>query len=177
FVAALLVSIKYIDKVAIKVHEQLGGSTMVSAFISFILVLAGAYAVFKLLGIIFYRVAKLNTLGRKDKVGGALVGALRGWLALSLLVFLTFLMPLPERYYTEFKSSTLGPTIARTLPLLYESTSPIHPSDPSFVAKVENMLLYRVDQSELTTEQREAVRASRRNAYRTIYLIDSVLSH
>lgn len=176
FVAALIVSINYIDQVAIKVHQALGGSTLVSAFLSFMIVMAVAYAGFKILGIVFYRVAHLQQLGRKDKFGGALVGALRGWVALSLLLFLTFLMPLPERYYTEFKASTLGPTIARTLPLLYDETSPIHPSDPSFLNKVENMLLYQVDQSEMDVTEREVLRRGRRNAYRTIYLIDSVFS-
>lgn len=176
FVAAVIVSIKYIDQVAIKVHEALGGSTLVSAFLSFVIVMTIAYASFKLLGILFYRVAHLQQLGRKDKFGGAMVGALRGWVALSLLLFLTFLMPLPERYYTEFKSSTLGPTIARTLPLLYDKTSPIHPSDTSFLNKVENMLLYQVDQSDMDVAEREVMRKGRRNAYRTIYLIDSVMS-
>lgn len=93
FVAAVIVTIKYIDLVAIRVHEQLGGSTLTSALISFLLVMAGAYAAFKLIGILFYRIAHLNTLGKKDKVGGALVGALRGWVALSLVLFLSFLSP------------------------------------------------------------------------------------
>lgn len=176
FVAAIIVTIQYMDQVAIKVHEQLGGSTLVSAFLSFLLIIAASYAVFKLLGLLFYRVANIQNLGRKDKFGGAMVGALRGWVALSLLLFLTFLIPLPDRYYEEFKSSTFGPTIARTLPLLYETTSPIHPSDTSFLTKVENMLLYKVDQTTMDETQREELRVGRRDAYRTIYLIDSVMS-
>ncbi|MFQ5606497.1 MAG: CvpA family protein [Candidatus Zixiibacteriota bacterium] len=176
FVAAIIVSIKYIDQVAIKVHEELGGSTLISALFSFLILLTVAYAGFRLLGFVFYKIAHLQALGRKDKVGGALVGVLRGWVALSLLSFLTFLMPLPEAYFTEFKTSTLGPTIARTLPLLYESTSPILSKDTDFLTKVENMLLYRVDQTGMDEGEREELREGRRDAYRTIYLIDSVMT-
>lgn len=174
FIASIIVSIKYIDQVAIKVHEALGGSTLISAFLSFVIVMTIAYASFKLMGMIFYRFAHLQQLGQKDKFGGAMVGALRGWVALSLLLFLSFLMPLPESYYTEFKSSMLGPTIARTLPLIYNKTAPIHPSDPSFIAKIESILLYQADQSNMDAAEREAYRKGRRNAYRTIYLIDSL---
>ncbi len=176
FVAAIIVAIKYIDQVAIKVHEQLGGSTLISALLSFLLLLAVAYTAFRLLGYLFYKIAHLHALGKRDKLGGAFVGALRGWVALSLLLFLTFLTPLPDGYYREFKTSVLGPTILRTLPFLYDSTSPIHPNDDTFLAKVENMLLYRVDQSDMDDEERADVRDGRRDAYRTIYLIDSVLS-
>lgn len=176
FVAAIIVAIKYIDQVAIRVHDNLGGSTLISALISFVLVMAIAYGAFKLVGLVFYRVARLNTLGRKDKVGGALVGALRGWVALSMLLFLSLLMPLPESYYREFKASALGPTIVRTLPLIYDKTSALHPASEDFYAKIENMLLYRTNQSEMTPDERQAHRLSRRDAYRVIYLIDSLMA-
>lgn len=176
FVAALIFSIRYIDQIAIKVHEKLNGSTMASAFISFILLMAVAYALFKLLGLVFYRIANLQGMGRRDRLGGALVGALRGWVALSLLVFLTFLIPMPDKYFQEFRESALGPTLARTLPALYEVTSVVHPNDTSFMAKVEGMLLYRVDKSGMSPSMREEMDENRRKAYRTIYRLDSVLT-
>ncbi len=174
FAAALIVSIRYIDEVAVKVQEEIGLPSLASALLSFLIVMGAAYAVFKLLGIIFYRVAHLQTLGQKDRVGGALVGALRGWLALSLLIFLTFLAPLPESYYREFKTSALGPTIARTLPLLYDTATPLHASDEDFSDKVENMLLMRVDKSKLSEDEITTLRKGRRDVYRKIYKMDSV---
>ena len=137
--------------------------------------MAVAYALFKLLGLVFYRIANLQGMGRRDRLGGALVGALRGWVALSLLVFLTFLIPMPDRYFQEFRESALGPTLARTLPALYEVTTPIHPNDTSFMAKVESMLLYRVDKSDMSPTLRKEIDENRRKAYRTIYRLDSIL--
>ncbi len=174
FAAALIVSIRYIDMVAIKVQEEMGLTGLGSALLSFLIVMGAAYAVFKLLGMLFYRVANLQTLGPKDRFGGALVGALRGWLALSLLIFLTFLAPLPDGYYREFKSSSLGQTIARTLPLLYDTATPIHSADEDFSDKVENVLLMRVDKSQLTEDEIVDLRKSRREVYRKIYQMDSV---
>ncbi len=174
FAAALIVSIRYIDQVAVKVQEEIGMTGLSSALLSFLIVMGASYAVFKLLGVVFYRVAHLQELGPKDRFGGALVGALRGWLALSLLIFLTFLAPLPDGYYREFKSSGLGQTIARTLPLLYNTTSPIHSSSDDFSDKVENMLLMRVDKSKLSEDALAELRKSRREVYRKIYKMDSV---
>ncbi len=174
FAAALIVSIRYIDQVAIKVQEEMGLAGLGSALLSFLIVMGIAYAAFKLLGIVFYRVAHLQALGPKDRFGGALVGALRGWLALSLLIFLTFLAPLPDGYYREFKSSVLGQTVARTLPLLYDTATPLHSSDENFSNKVENMLLMRVDKSKLSVEEIADLRKSRREVYRKIYKMDSV---
>jgi len=55
--ATIIVSINYIDKIAVKIHAQLGGSPLISAIISFILLLAFIYAIFKLLGMAFFRIA------------------------------------------------------------------------------------------------------------------------
>ena len=48
---AVILSVNYIDFIAVKVYEQLGGSPLVTAIISFVLLLAFIYAIFKLLAI------------------------------------------------------------------------------------------------------------------------------
>ena len=63
--ATVIVSINYIDSIAIVVFEQLGGSPLVTGILSFIILLAIIYAVFKLLAIFFYKVANLHKLGKK----------------------------------------------------------------------------------------------------------------
>jgi hypothetical protein len=113
----------------------------VSAFLSFIVLLALSYAVFKLAGLLFYRVAQLKQIGRKDQVGGALIGFVRGWVAVGLLTFLVFLLPLPQQFYDSFAASFFGPAIAKTLPLIYEGTAPVHPQNRNFMEKIEATLL------------------------------------
>ncbi len=141
FFVAIIFSITYIDNFAVWVYEQLGGSPLVSAFLSFVILLAISYAGFKLIGLLFYKVADLKRTGRKDQLGGALVGFLRGWVAIGFLSFLVFLLPLPNQFYVSFESSFFGPAVAKTVPLMFEGTAPIHPQSPDFMKKIERALL------------------------------------
>ncbi len=148
FFAAVIVSVNYIDHFAVWVYNQVGGSPLISAFLAFAILLAVTYAAFKLLGILFYRVANLKQIGKKDQMGGALVGFLRGWVAIGFLTFMAFLLPLPDAFYTAFESSMFGPVVAKTVPLMYEGTSPLHPSRPSFMGQLEQALLVAPNDSQ-----------------------------
>ncbi len=141
FFAAVIVAVNYIDHFAVWVYDQVGGSPLVSAFLAFAILLALSYAVFKILGMAFYKVANLKQSGRKDQMGGALIGFLRGWVAVGFLTFMAFLLPLPDAFYTAFESSMFGPVMAKTVPLMYEGTSPLHPSKDSFMGQMERTLL------------------------------------
>ena len=141
FFVAIIFSITYIDNFAVWVYEQLGGSPLVSAFLSFVILLAISYAGFKLIGLLFYKVADLKRTGRKDQLGGALVGFLRGWVAIGFLSFLVFLLPMPNQFYVSFESSFFGPAVAKTVPLMFEGTATIHPQSPDFMNKIERALL------------------------------------
>jgi len=141
FFAALLTSITYIDTFAVWMYNHIGGSPLLSAFVSFVVLLAVSYAVFKLLGLLFYKVANLKNQGKPDQVGGALVGFLRGWVAIGFLTFLVFLLPMPEKFYNYFGASFFGPVMAKTLPFMYENTSIVHPQNPNFMKKIEDTLL------------------------------------
>jgi uncharacterized membrane protein required for colicin V production len=141
FFAALLTSITYIDTFAVWMYNHIGGSPLLSAFVSFVVLLAVSYAVFKLLGLLFYKVANLKNQGKPDQVGGALVGFMRGWVAIGFLTFLVFLLPMPEKFYNYFGASFFGPVMAKTLPFMYENTSIVHPQNPNFMKKIENTLL------------------------------------
>lgn len=141
FFTAIIVSVNYIDNFAVWVYEKIGGSTLVTAFLSFIILLALSYTVFKLLGIAFYKIAQLKQGNRRDQMGGALIGFVRGWVGIGFLTFVAFLLPLPDGFYTAFESSFFGPYVAKTVPLMYESTAKLHPKKPNFMDQVENTLL------------------------------------
>jgi membrane protein required for colicin V production len=169
--AAVIVAINYIDIIAAKVYEKIGGSPMATAIISFIILLGLIYAVFKLLGLLFYKVANLQKLGKKDQLGGAIIGAIRGWIVISFLVFLVFLIPMPEKFYADFDASFLGTAFAKTLPALYESSSNLHPGNPSFMQKVENTLIQKPTKK-MSQTKRDELDKSREQVYRVIYQID-----
>jgi uncharacterized membrane protein required for colicin V production len=171
FFAAIIFSISYIDKFAVWTYEQLGGSPLTSAFLSFVILLAVSYAAFKLLGLLFYKVAAVKQTGRRDQMGGALIGFLRGWMAISYLTFLVFLLPMPDAFYNNFESSFFGSAVARTIPLVYDNTSAIHPGKPAFLDQIETTLLLVPSESGsgMLSEDKQDV-------YRIIYHMDRIIN-
>jgi len=141
FFVAVIFSVNYVDNFAVWVYDQVGGSPLISAFLSFAILLAGSYAAFKILGLLFYKIANLKQSGKRDQMGGALIGFLRGWVAIGFLTFLSFLLPMPDMYYSTFETSFFGPTVAKTVPLMFEGTSRLHPDKPSFMEQMEKTLL------------------------------------
>ncbi len=168
FVAAI-VSVTYIDQFAVWVHNQLGGSPLISAFLSFVVLLAGAYAAFKLLAMMFYKIAQVKSQPqRRDQMGGALVGFLRGWLVIGFVTFLVFLLPMPQGFYTAFESSFFGPTMAKTLPLIYDSTNVLHPNKPTFLQQMEKTLMLESSQTANDADLEE----SRIQVHRVLYQLE-----
>jgi uncharacterized membrane protein required for colicin V production len=141
FFAAIIFSVNYIDVFVVYVFDKLGGSPLTSAFLAFAILLAVSYAGFKLLGMLFYRIADIKGAKKRDQMGGALVGFLRGWAAIGFLTFLAFLLPLPSQFYVDFEESLFGPTVAKTVPLMFEATSRLHPNNPNFMDQIENTLV------------------------------------
>jgi uncharacterized membrane protein required for colicin V production len=121
----------------------------VVTFLSFIILLGLAYAAFKLIGMGIARIINLKRKGRKDQMGGAMIGFLRGWVVLSFVFFLLFLLPMPAGFYLKVQDSLFGPTIIKTIPFMYESSSALHPNNPSFYNKVESALKLKKSTSKL----------------------------
>ena len=165
--AALILSVRYIDQFAVWMHNQIGGSALTTAILSFVILLAGCYLLFKLLGMAFYKIASVKESKRRDYMGGALVGFVRGWVVVSFIVLLTFMIPMPDWFYTKFEESMIGPTMAKTIPLMYESTTALHNGEPQFMDKIESVLL-----SPTTNGDGEGLTDDRTKVYRVIYQMD-----
>lgn len=170
FFTAVIVSVNYIDSFAIWMYDKFGGSPLISAFISFITLLALSYALFKIMGIIFYRIADLKSIGRKDQMGGALIGFLRGWVAVGFLTLILFLLPMPDNFYESFENSFFGPAVAKTIPLMYEGTAKIHPNNPKFMVKMEQTLLEAPSQT--NSNRREILNEDKVKVHRVLYQME-----
>ncbi|MCX6834694.1 MAG: CvpA family protein [candidate division Zixibacteria bacterium] len=170
FFTAIVLTVNYIDKLVIYIYDSLGTSVLVSAFLSFILLLAFSYGLFKGLGWMFYKVADIRSDNKKrDQMGGALVGFLRGWAAVGFLTFVAFLLPLPDRFYPYFEASFFGPTVAKTVPLIFESTSMLHPNHPSFMKRIENTLVMTPSEG---SASRELPSEERADVFQVMYQLD-----
>lgn len=128
------------DIIAVEVARHIDASPMVIAIISFAILLAVLYGMFRLVVIMFYKVSQIQSLGRTDKIGGGIVGAVRGWVFLGFLFFLMTLLPMPDAYYRMVDSSVLTAPMMKSIPVIYEGSSPLHPESGSFVEKVETSL-------------------------------------
>ena len=156
-IPAVLVSINFMDTLSVAVYEKIGGSPMVVTFLSFIILLGATYAAFKLLGMGLAKIINLQNKGRKDQMGGAIIGFVRGWVVISFVFFLLFLLPMPARFYLAVQDSLFGPTLVKTIPVLYETSSALHPKNPSFYNKVESALTLKKSNFALNNETRGEV--------------------
>ena len=166
FFTAIIVSVNYIDDFAVWVYNKLGGSPLISALLSFVILIAISYAAFKILGLLFYKVANIKQVGRRDQMGGALIGFLRGWVAVGFLTLLVFLVPMPDNFYTAFESSFFGPAVAKTVPLMFDGTSKLHPKTPDFMSQMEKTLMLD------PASGGDSMDDDRTDVYRTLYRME-----
>ncbi|MEZ5359520.1 MAG: CvpA family protein [Candidatus Zixiibacteriota bacterium] len=153
-IPSVILSIFFMDSFAVMFYEKIGGSPLVVTFFSFIFLLGVAYAAFKLMGIGLAKILKLQRKGKTDQMGGAFVGFIRGWVVISFIFFLLFLLPMPAGFYLAVENSLFGPTLVKTIPVLYDSSSPLHPQSTSFYDKVESALLLKTSTQRVPTDHR-----------------------
>jgi len=159
-IPAVIVSINFMDSFSVFVYERIGGSPMVVTFLSFVILLGLAYATFKLIGMGLARIINMpKQKGRKDQMGGAFIGFIRGWVIISFIFFLLFLLPMPAGFYLAVENSFFGPTAVKTVPLMFESTSALHSHSPSFYGKVESALALKKASVDLDSKTEEEVQA------------------
>jgi uncharacterized membrane protein required for colicin V production len=132
----VVVTTNNMDFLALEIARHINASPLVIALISFVVMLAVMYGLFRLAAYAFYKVADLQNLGRKDKVGGAVVGTVRGWIVLGLTLFLLSLLPMPSGYFAAVDGAVLAKPMMKTMPLLFDGTVRLHPRSGSFVEKV-----------------------------------------
>ncbi len=138
--AALVITTGKLDFVAVGVSNAIDVSPLAVAIIAYIIVLGVVYGLFKLAGRIAEKLVSLQNLGQKDKYGGALIGAVRGWIIAGAVLFVAILLPLPRSVYLQMDQSVLAKSAAKTVQFLYDGSSKVHRTWPDFVAKIESTL-------------------------------------
>jgi membrane protein required for colicin V production len=136
----VIVTVSNIDFLALEIARHIDASPMIISVVSFTVLLAVLYGVFRLAGFAFYKVGEIHKLGKRDKVGGAVMGAVKGWILIGLLLFLVTILPMPQAYYRAVDDSILTEPMMRTLPLIFDGTGPLHPRSGSFVNKIEESI-------------------------------------
>jgi membrane protein required for colicin V production len=139
-VCGIIFSVNYVDWTTQKVLSHMRVSTIMIAFLSFIVIFVLVYLGAKLLGSMFYKVASLKPLGNVDKAGGAITGVFQGWILLGFILFLFMFLPFPDSFMASLDDSFLGPGMRGTVVLIYEESGILHPQNRSLVEKIKTAL-------------------------------------
>ena len=102
----------------IALHSMLNEQTSSTA--SFVGLLVLVYVALKFLRMVIVRTLKLGEGGGGQKVLGALMGAVRWMLLLSLFFMIVDSLPLKELKTDVHQRSLTGPIISRAAPILYD---------------------------------------------------------
>jgi membrane protein required for colicin V production len=140
-VCGIIFAVNYVDWVTQKVLSHMKVSTIMVAFLSFIVIFVLVYIGAKLLGSLFYKVASLKSLGNMDKVGGAITGVFQGWMLLGFILFLFLFLPFPDSFVASLDNSFFGPGMRGSVAMIYEESEPLHPQNHSLVEKIKSALL------------------------------------
>jgi hypothetical protein len=113
------------------------GSTSISTsvvrfFFSAVIFIAVALA-FHLLGLLFQKIVSVTVLGPVDRIGGALFGAVKGVLFVSLVCVLLFSVPAAGGLTARIKANRVAEAMYPALPRVYNffmkrSSVPLEPS-------------------------------------------------
>lgn len=90
-----------------------------SLVISAIALFVGIIFLFHFLGLLLQKVAHITILGSLDRIGGGLMGLLKGTLLVSLLLVIILNLPFPGSYKDELKQDPLVVVIYPVLPVLF----------------------------------------------------------
>lgn len=106
-----------------RIAEILAGSLRVSHaallyFFSFVLFVA-VIVMFHLIGLLIQKIVNATVLGPVDRVGGAVFGALKGVLVVSLLLVVLAWLPLPGAFKEDVRSNAFAARIYPVLPETY----------------------------------------------------------
>ena len=77
--------------------------------------------VFHFIGLLLSKIASVTVLGPVDKVGGGILGAIKGVLFVSLLCVICFHLPFPDSFKEKVKVDPVAARIHPILPRLYDS--------------------------------------------------------
>ena len=118
FMVGLVFATHYIDWLAYTLTRKMALSPVLVSFVGFVVLVVCVFLAFRILALVFYRIASVSSFGKVDHVGGALAGLLRGWLLLGFVLFLILYLPLPQSTLDAVDDSFLGPGMRSAVPFL-----------------------------------------------------------
>lgn len=139
-VAAIIIAVHYNDSFTEEIANYFSASPMWATMTAFILSSMLLFALFRMGAKLFFRIAHLQQLGKRDQMGGAIMGLVFGWFLMGYVVFLVLFLPLPYTFEPKLENSALALKMGASVPFVYETSEKLHPSEGDFMVKMENTL-------------------------------------
>jgi uncharacterized membrane protein required for colicin V production len=159
-VAAIILAVHYNDSFTQQLSNYFQASPLWVTMVAFILSSMILFALFRVAAKLFFRVAHLQQLGKRDQMGGALVGLVFGWFIMGYVVFLMLFLPLPYAVEPKFEESAFALKMGASVPFVYESSERLHPSQGSFMVKMEDALMSALGRAKNATYEGKPRRVS-----------------
>lgn len=139
-VAAILIAISYVHIVAAKLAAMFDSSPEKLTVISFILIILVVMFGIKLFTELLKRFLRFSMLGWADRAGGAIFGAVKATILLSLLLWGLLLLPV-ERYTSDLETNTeTYSIILGVAPTIYDGIVKVFPDARYFIHRMEKYL-------------------------------------
>lgn len=160
--ASIVIAVHYNDSFTRELAGYFHAAPLWVSMWAFILASMLVFALFRLAAKVFFRVANVQKMGKSDQFGGAFSGLIFGWVMMGYLVFLAMFLPLPYTIEERFEDTVLAMKMGSSVPFLYETTAQLHPSQSSFMGKMEVTLDEALSISQKNTSSKR--RAARNGA-------------
>lgn len=134
---AIVIAVHYNDSFTRELAGYFHASPLWVSMWAFVIASMLLFALFRLAAKVFFRVANVQKMGKSDQFGGAFAGLIFGWVMMGYLVFLSMFLPLPITVEERFENTVLAMKMGASVPFLYETTAKLHPSQSSFMDKME----------------------------------------
>lgn len=141
FFIALVVTLRILPKSTHWVNRIIELPPHMSAITAFVIVFALVMVLFQAVVAFVQRTTRVQIVDWLNRLGGALVGLLKGATVVSMLCLMIALFPLSEKVVEAQKDSVLFGRAKRAMPVVYTVVKRGIPGTPDFVTVLENTFL------------------------------------
>lgn len=104
---------------AVMIADQLHFHPSVATVVSFILIFVLVFLLSRAAGGLIFKLIRKTPLGLLDRIGGSIIGLLKGGLILSLIFLILGTFSLPQAFSNSLDSSALTPPLRAFAPTMY----------------------------------------------------------
>jgi len=140
-VLAIILAVQYSPWLAANISRIFSLPPNIRFVAALLVIFIVTLAILKLLGYIFYKLVSLTPLKVVDKIGGGVLGFLKGLVLLSVVLVAMIFFPFLDGFGRAIDRSLTGPVIRQVVPFIYELSAPLHPNSGHFVDRILDSVL------------------------------------